>query len=161
MTRILCWLSSYGYGRTLIRRSTTSTATRTGLRRLRPNSNVERPLHCVCEGRSWPQVRVRGGARKLPFGAISLPAKISSGGPRRYPVSASSCRPLAISFGYAERHESLQLVTPTTFTHRGAREVNELNNLISAATAAVEHIYFRLPIAGQIPAYRERVYWQL
>ncbi|MDR7307942.1 hypothetical protein [Rhodoferax saidenbachensis] len=36
--------------------------------------------------------------------------------------------------------------------------MNELNDLLGAATSAVEHIYFQLPIAGQAPAYRERVY---
>jgi hypothetical protein len=36
--------------------------------------------------------------------------------------------------------------------------VNELDHVLSAATSEVGHIYFQLPVAGQTPAYRERVY---
>ncbi len=36
--------------------------------------------------------------------------------------------------------------------------MQELDDLLGAATSAVEHAYFQLPVAGQPPAYRERVY---
>jgi hypothetical protein len=36
--------------------------------------------------------------------------------------------------------------------------MNELSDVLAEATAAIEARYFRLPIAGGDPIYRERVY---
>lgn len=45
-----------------------------------------------------------------------------------------------------------------TLCTRGHTLLEQLNDIISAATAAISHQYFQLPILGGPPVWRERVY---